>query len=128
MRRAEICGLLLAAWAVAGCEVVVPGTSALEACTSAARDYAGTVAGSFGTDVAAIRALTPGAQPARWPDLSPDHPAVLCYVDAEIPKAPPPGPDGQISPSFDRALVAVVDGESEMSAAGYRDRLPVRAP
>jgi hypothetical protein len=44
-------------------------------------DYAGTVVGTFNTTVGAIRALEPlPAEPARWSDLAPEHPAVLCGV------------------------------------------------
>jgi hypothetical protein len=104
-------------------------TSASEACARAARDYAGTVVGAFNTTVRAIRALEPlPAEPARWPNLAADHPAVLCYIDAEIAKGPPPGPNGEVRDPFNRVVIGVVEGKGEMVMAGYRDQLPVIAP
>lgn len=102
---------------------------AAEGCAEAARGYSGTVVGAFNTTVGAIRGLEPrSGEPSRWPRLADDHPAVLCYIDAEIPKAPPPPPDGPPPEPFDRVVVGIVDGNAEMIMAGYRDRLPVKAP
>ena len=81
--------------------------------------------GSFNTTVGSVRALEPrAAQPQRWPELAPDHPAVLCYIDWEIAKAPSPCPNGEISKAFDRAVVAIVDGRSELIIAGYSRSQP----
>jgi hypothetical protein len=102
--------------------------SSAQACAGPARDYAGDVVGSFDTTVGAIRRLDGVAGPARWPGTAPDHPAVLCYIDAQIAKGPPPGPNGEIREPFDRVVVGVVEGKSEVIVAGYRDRLPVDAP
>lgn len=128
MRRQHLALFLLLSLSVGACEVLGLPPPA-ESCAGPARDYAGTVVGAFNTTVAAIRALEPRqAVPQRWPDLAADHPAVLCYIDGEVAKAPPPGPDGEVRPPFDRAVVAIVDGQSELIIAGYRDQLPVRAP
>ncbi len=117
---------LLLGVAAAACQVVTPAGGL---CAGAARDYSGTVVASFNTTIGAIRALEPRAgNPQLWPELAPDHPAVLCYIDGEIAKAPPPGSDGEISRPFDRAAVAIVDGDRQLIIAGYRDQLPVRAP
>ncbi len=129
MRRIGVVALPLATLALAACEILGLPTSPSQACGGAARDYSGTVVGSFNTTVGAIRALEPlRADPLRWPNLAADHPAILCYIDAQIAKGPPPGPNGEIRDPFDRAVVGIVDGKSELVMAGYRDRLPVRAP
>jgi hypothetical protein len=67
-------------------------------------------------------------EPQRWPEAPAAYPAVLCYINGEIKKGPPPGPNGEIRAPFDRVVIAVVDGESTIIMAGYRDRLPVQAP
>lgn len=85
--------------------------------------------GRFHTTVGAIRRLEPlPAQPARWPDLESGHQAVLCYIDAQIAKGPPPALNGPPAEPFDRVVIGMVDGTAELIMAGYRDRLPVRAP
>lgn len=106
---------------IAGCQMFAP--SAAELCAAEAPAYEGTVVGAFDTTVGAIRALEPRlAEPARWPGVSDGHAAVLCYVDGVIGKSPPGGDP------FDRAVIAMVDRNAELIAAGYRDRLPIRAP
>ena len=128
-RHPLLLAVLALGLATAACDVVGYRGPAAELCTGAAGDYSGSVVGSFNTTVGAVRALEPrAAQPQRWPELAPDHPAVLCYIDGEIAKAPPPGPNGEVSKPFDRAVVAIVDGHSELIIAGYRDKLPVQAP
>jgi hypothetical protein len=98
-------------------------------CAVAARGYAGTVVGSFDTTVGAIRGLNPHpASPALWPDLPPDHAAVLCYIDGQVAMAPPPPASGPLPEPFDRVVMGVVDGTPVMIMAGYRDALPVKAP
>jgi len=97
-------------------------------CAGPARDYGGPVVGSFSTSIGAIRALQGSGQPANWADKPADYPAILCYLDAQIAKAPPPGPNGQIHEPYDRIVVAIVDGVPTLVEAGYRDRLPVKAP
>jgi hypothetical protein len=119
--------LPLAVLTLAACAASSSSSSA-SACAASARVYAGVVVGSFDTTVAAIRRLDGQVEPPRWPGMPADRPAVLCYIDAQIPKGPPPGPNGEVREPFDRVLVGILDGESEMIAAGYRDRLPVEAP
>lgn len=128
MRRIRLLALPLASLTLVACQVVGLPTSATETCAPSARDYAGTVVGSFNTTVGAIRRLDGLAEPARWPGIAPDRPAVLCFIDAEIAKGPPPGPKGEIRDPFDRIVIGVVDGKGEMIMAGYRDQLPVKAP
>ncbi len=112
---------------VGACEIL--GLTPASECGGQARDYAGKVVGAFNTTVGAIRDLEPReGVPQRWPDLAPDHPAVLCYIDGEVVRAPPAGPNGEVPPPFNRAVVAIVDGHSELIIAGYHDQLPVRAP
>ena len=54
----------------------------------------------------------------------------MCWIDAPIPKSPPPTPDGGPPPRFDRAVVGIRadDGGIELIKAGYRDSLHVEAP
>ena len=121
--------LVMATFFLAACGMLEVRTAADEACAAPALEYEGIVVGAFNTTIGAIRSLEPLAvDPARWPDLAPDHRAVLCYIDAPIGKAPPPPIDGPPAEPFDRIVVAVVDGFTQMVAAGYRDRLPVTAP
>ena len=106
-------------------------SSAADVCAATAlqlgADYR--VVGSFATTVGASRALQAfPVSPAPWPTLSADHAAVLCYIDGQIPKGPPPLAGGTTPPSFDRGVYAVVDGQSSLVEAGYRDNLPVVAP
>lgn len=129
MRWIRLLALPLASLALAACEILGGPASFAAECAGPARSYAGIVVGSFNTTVGAIRGLEPiPVEPARWPDLAPDHQAVLCYIDSEIAKGPPPGPNGEIRDPFDRVVIGIVDGQTEMISAGYRDRLPVSAP
>lgn len=113
---------------VAGCGTFA--TLAPEvACTGPAKDYGGPVVGAFSTTVGAIRRLQPrDPQPALWSDRVAEYPAILCYVDAQIGKGPPPGPNGEAEPRFDRIVLGIVDGVVTVVEAGYRDRVPVVAP
>jgi hypothetical protein len=121
--------LALALLTLAACGLPGVPDRAADACIEAARGYSGAVVASFSTTVGAIRALEPRAvEPGRWPDLAPDHAAILCYIDATIAKGPPPALDGKIRDPYDRVVVGVVDGKPDMITAGYRDQLHVRAP
>ena len=103
--------------------------STADPCAASAAAYNGHVAGLFVTTVGAIRAVPMlSIQSDRWPGLPDSHPAVLCYIDGQIPKGPPPQPLGTVPPSFDRAVIAVIDGQPDLIMAGYRDNLPVVAP
>ena len=128
MKRIRLLALPLASLTLVACQIVGLPTSATETCAASARDYAGAVVGSFTTTVGAIRLLDGLVEPERWPGIAPERPAVLCFIDAEIAKGPPPGPNGEIRDPFDRIVVGIVDGEGEMVTAGYRDQLPVQAP
>ena len=124
--------IVVAALAVTGCVATAVESTAptVDPCAGSAAAYNGVVAGSFVTTVGAIRRLDEPqrVEPQRWPGLPDSHPAVLCYIDGQIPKGPPPPVSGTILPSFDRAVIAVVDGQSDLIMAGYRDNLPVVAP
>ncbi|MBA2489946.1 MAG: hypothetical protein ACR2LP_01720 [Candidatus Limnocylindrales bacterium] len=135
VRRIALLALPLASLALGACQVIGapfslgPSRLAAEACAGPAREYSGSVSGSFDTTVGAIRAVgSRSAVPAPWPDLPPGHAAVLCYIDGRMGKAPPAGQDGEGRESFDRAIVGVVDGDLQMIVAGYRDQLPVPTP
>jgi hypothetical protein len=54
----------------------------------------------------------------------------VCWIDAPVAKSPPPKPDGEHRPSFDRAVVGIRadNGTIELIKAGNRDSLRVEAP
>ena len=85
---------------------------------------------AFATTVTQVRALEPTPRtPQRWPDLAGDHSATVCYLDGPFPKSPPPGPNGEVQRSFDRAVIAVADeAHVEMIVASYQEFLPVGQP
>jgi hypothetical protein len=129
------------ALAVTGCVAVnshtprpVPTTvqsaaTTVGSCAASAAAYDGVVAGSFVTTVGAIRRLEPlHIEPELFTGLLDSYPAVLCYIDGQIPKGPPPLGSGSIPPSFERAVVAVIDGQTDFIIAGYRNNVPVVAP
>lgn len=125
---APAAGVLLAS-VVTGClqntptSPTLPTMAAAKACLSQAQVFDGEVVAAFNSTLGRIRVLGgPSVEPPRWSSIRNDQPAVLCYIDAAIAKAPP----GQ--PPFDRILVAVVADQGELIAAGYRDELIVRAP
>jgi hypothetical protein len=97
-------------------------------CLAAANEYDGTVAGAFLATVGAIRALAAVDDNPQLADFADGDGAVVCYIDAEIPKGPPPPPSGTSPPSFHRAVVVVVGDRIVFIAAGYRQALPVQAP
>lgn len=121
---------------VAGACQAIPG-SAAQVCAAQAQGYDGTVAGAFQTTVGAIRGLDPrqnvdrpglSPEPIRWTGLAADHAAVICFIDADIPKGEAPAANGQSQDAFDRVVVAVVDGVAEVVEAGDRENIDVRAP
>lgn len=109
--------------ALAACGLL-GGMDSAAVCAEQAREHGPDlrVVGSFATTVSEVRGLTPGAAPARWPELADELPAVVCYLDGPVPKAPPGGEP------YDRAVVAVAGEYAELIIAGYRDQLPVEAP
>jgi len=128
MTTRVLAALLLLSLTLTACEAFGLASRSEDGCTEQARAYSGTLVASFVTTVGGLRSLTPGTAPVRWPELPPDSPAFLCYIDAAIAKAPPPGPDNEISDPFDRAVIGIAGGEPHMIVAGYRANLPVRAP
>lgn len=87
------------------------------------------VAAAFLSDVGSVQSLIPEpGGPARWGSLTSTHPATICYLDGPIGKSPPMGPSSQAPEPYSRAIVAVVDGESVLIAAGYPDTLEVPTP
>jgi hypothetical protein len=105
-------------------------------CTTAADGYNGELVAAFAMTVQDVRAVMPTAQPGGednypegWESLSGDVAAAKCYIDAEIAKAPPPGPEGTSEPSFDRAVLFAATGvDAAFYAAGYRDSLSPEPP
>lgn len=108
---------------IPGCAIVVAG-GAEQTCAEQAKSFGEefTVAASFATSVGYIRSLTPAVDPVRWPDLEADAPATVCYLDGPLGKAPPYGEP------YDRALVGVAGGASELIKAGYQDRMAIDPP
>src|SRR5688572_1563962 len=99
----------LASVSLLGCD------SAYAACAGIAADYGptSTVSGAFNTTVGRVRAFTPGSTPSRWPGLPAETPAVLCYLDGPVGRAPPGGD------RHDRAVLAVSAGHVEFIMSGY---------
>ena len=86
------------------------------------------MAGAFDTTLGSVRQLSAGADPPLFADLDDQVAATLCYVDADIAKGPPPGPNGEIREPFDRVVLALVGARIEVALAGYRGDVPVLAP
>jgi hypothetical protein len=101
-----------------------------QTCAEQAADYGPdfTVAGAFATTAGRIRALYPTAAEQIPEAGQPDGEAVvLCYLDGELPKGPPPDDGGEVPPTFDRAVVAVVNEISVPLVLG-QDDIPVTDP
>jgi hypothetical protein len=115
--------------------------AAASLCADAARTWGGDVAAAYETTVGAVGAhLTdrhgvdddtapPAAGsvriPAEWSGMHSDDVAAVCYLDGQVPKSPPVGPDGTAQPAFDRRLVVATDGApSIMVSAGYQSSMP----
>lgn len=81
-----------------------------------------TVAGAVATTVAKVRDLQPQMQPPRWPELTPESAAVLCYLDGPFGDAPGGGEP------YDRGVVAVAGEHADLVILGYRSGLPVPTP
>lgn len=115
--------LPLLAVALAGCGWLVDPASA---CAEQAADYGPnfSVAGAFATSAGRIRTLYPTAG-EQIPETG--ETIVLCYLDGELPKGPPPD-GGAIPPSFDRAVVAVVNETAVPLVLGYQNDIPVADP
>ncbi len=97
-------------------------------CTAAAQSVGGKVAASFNTTIAKLRAMPQLSVQPQLASYADTQAVALCYVDGAIPKGPPPGPDGSIPPSYDRAVFVVVGGHYQFLMAWYREDLPATAP
>ena len=115
MRRALI-GLAFT-FLIVGCGPDITAATCLEQARDRGPEF--TVAGSLATTVEQVRALQPQLQPARWPELAPEDPATLCYLDGPFGAAPGGGDP------YDRALVAVADGHSDLVIVGYQREMAV---
>lgn len=119
-----------------GSDAQQSSADAQDLCASAADNYGGTVVAAFAMTVNDVRAVMPSAPPGGqdnypdgWDSLGGDVSAAKCYMDADIAKGPPPDLDGNVAPSFDRALFYAADGVPlAFQAAGYRDRLVPEPP
>ena len=118
---------LLIGLVAASCQAPLVVSPAAAVCADEASAYAGTVGGAFVTTVGYIRDLMPRPDvPPRWPNLDASYPAVLCYIDGQIPiSVIERDPD---HPTGDRVVIGVLDGDSDVIMAGYRELIPIRAP
>ncbi len=80
------------------------------------------VVAAYETTVDRVRAIQADVTPVRWPELAGDTPAVLCYIDGFVPKAPPGGEP------HDRSVIGVAGTHVDLIMSGYSDRLEIRAP
>ena len=103
-------------------------------CASAATLYDGQATASFVTTVGAVRALvTREMSPAtvageRWPGVADDHPAVLCYIEGQLPISRPAIPGATPAVPFERMALVVIDGQPEPLFGGSPDQIPMTAP
>lgn len=97
-------------------------------CRAYADEVRGTVVASYPSTIAAIRELRAVEDNPQLAGLAEDQQATVCYVDGDIPMAPPPNAGGEVQPSFDRAVLVVIGGETVPVALGYADEIPVEAP
>ena len=108
------------------CNVLVVPLTPEQACEEQAQDFGPTftVAGAFDTSVQALRDVRNRveAEPELWPNVPNDTPAIVCFLDGPVPKAPPGGEQ------FDRAVIGVVGDEAVLLVAGYQDSIRVTRP
>jgi hypothetical protein len=111
---------------LASVAMILTGCSgATSACADAARQSGGEleVAAAYESTVGTIRDSSVNAtHRALWPDMSPDTPASLCYLDGPISRAPPGGEPNN------REVVGVANGQVEFLMSGYQQSLETRAP
>ena len=109
------------------CSILGLGASA--ACERAAAQWDShpTVAAAFSTTVGRVWGMMPSENGVVASGAKDGTRAYLCYLDGEIPKAPPPA-NGVVQPSFDRSVVVVTDEHAVLVMAGYRDRVPILDP
>jgi hypothetical protein len=130
MRRAG--WLMIMGLVVMACSTLPVSSSATaappDACTQVATDDQGNVVAFFSAPLDAIKrlpAVNSNPQLAGFPD---DASAIVCYVDGDVPKGPPPRPSGSIPPSFDRDVLVVVGDSAFQVAPGYKAALPIESP
>ena len=86
-----------------------------------------TIVGVFASTAGRIREAVSSSGGVIPQPVSDDAPAVLCYLDGEFPKAPPP--DGPVvHPNYDRAMVVVVGDFVGVLQLGYKATLEIRDP
>jgi hypothetical protein len=108
------------------CDLAAFGPSAERVCAQQATEFGPnfTVAAAFNSRVEAVRAMRDPTviEPDLWPDTPDDSPAIVCFLDGPVPKAPPGGEQ------FNRAVVGIANDEAILVIAGYQDSLPVQEP
>ena len=78
-------------------------------CNAVAPEWSGVTVAAFDTTLGRVRAL--GLLPSssdQWPGQADTDPAIVCYVDGFVPKAPPGGDP------YDRAMVVIVRDRAEL--------------
>jgi len=99
-------------------------------CVQQAAEYGPdfSVAGAFATTASRVRSLYPTASEVLpETDGADGETVVLCYLDGELPKGPPPAGD-EIPPSYDRVVVAVLNEMGTPLVMGYQVDIQVTDP
>jgi hypothetical protein len=115
---------------LAACAVAAPSAQAVAParCLEVAREDAGSVSAFFTSTVGAVRSLPAVQNNPQLARYAAAQAATLCYIDGQIPKAPPPQPSATLSPPFNRAVVVVVGDDVIFAAAGYQANLAIERP
>jgi hypothetical protein len=127
-------GLLAVMSLLAACGQPIQGAqpdSPNDICILVAADYGRgfTVVGAFLGDLGDVKDLIPeGGGSERWPGVDSAHPAIICYIDGPFAKSPPRDSSNHSAEPYGRAIVVVINGESELIADGYPDAIDVPAP
>lgn len=127
MKISKASSTLFALALVAGCAKGTAGQPPAP-CATAAQDYQGTVTAFFASTVGAIRRLPAVDNNPQLAAYADDREATICYVDGQISKGPFPPMTGTAPPSFDRAVIVVVDQNAILVEAGYQANIPIQSP
>lgn len=131
--KEQLGSILLAAALAGACSELSFGPSHSEApspplaCAKLAQDDKGIVAAFFTATVGAIKRLPAVDDSPQLTGYADEQVATVCYVDGNVPKAPPPR-GGSIAPSYDRAVMVVVGDTAMQVTLGYKTDIPTTAP
>jgi hypothetical protein len=65
---------------------------------------------------------------AWWAGASASDSGFLCYIDGVSAMGPPVAHNATPRPPYDRVVVGVVEGHSQIIVMGYRDSLAIPSP